>query len=179
MDGRIDRRTNGPSFRDARTHLKRENQRIKEAHYLRETVSDKLACEKLSCHQCRLYAVPAGFNSMQCRRRPTFKAKESWTKCKQKLFLHASLVNCSKKNKAGYTAIQSRTVGQAQWCKKRSQFNKAGYTATPDECGWAGAIFEVTWSFWQEQWGQRPQKTKKSKVGWTDGRTDKAECRVA
>ena len=29
--------------------------------------------------------------------------------------------------------------------------NKAGYTATPVACGWAGAIFEVTPSFGQEQ----------------------------
>ena len=29
--------------------------------------------------------------------------------------------------------------------------NKAGYTATPVACGWAGAAFEVTRSFAQEQ----------------------------
>ena len=29
--------------------------------------------------------------------------------------------------------------------------NKAGYTATPVACGWAGAIIEVTRSFGQEQ----------------------------
>ena len=29
--------------------------------------------------------------------------------------------------------------------------NKAGYTATPVACGWAGAIFEVTLTFGQEQ----------------------------
>ena len=29
--------------------------------------------------------------------------------------------------------------------------NKAGYTATPVACGWAGAVFEVTRSFRQEQ----------------------------
>ena len=29
--------------------------------------------------------------------------------------------------------------------------NKAGYTATPVACGWAGAIFEVILSFGQEQ----------------------------
>ena len=40
-------------------------------------------------------------------------------------------------------------------------WNKAGYTATPVACGWAGAIIEVTPSFWQEQWGQKPQKKKK------------------
>ena len=29
--------------------------------------------------------------------------------------------------------------------------NKAGYTATPVACGWAGAVFEVTLSLGQEQ----------------------------
>ena len=29
--------------------------------------------------------------------------------------------------------------------------NKAGYTATPFACGWAGAVIEVTFSFGQEQ----------------------------
>ena len=32
-----------------------------------------------------------------------------------------------------------------------SFFNKAGYTATPVACGWAGAILEVTRPFGQEQ----------------------------
>ena len=30
-------------------------------------------------------------------------------------------------------------------------FNKAGYTATPVACGWAGAVIEVTRLFGQEQ----------------------------
>ena len=33
----------------------------------------------------------------------------------------------------------------------RVKINKAGYTATPVMCGWAGAVFEVTQSFGQEQ----------------------------
>ena len=38
-------------------------------------------------------------------------------------------------------------------CQDRlsSNPNKAGYTATEVACGWAGAIFEVTRSFGQEQ----------------------------
>ena len=36
--------------------------------------------------------------------------------------------------------------------------------------GWIGAVFEVTWSLGQEQWGHRPQKPKK-KVK-CDERTD-------
>ena len=51
--------------------------------------------------------------------------------------------------------------------------NKAGYTASPVACGWAGPIFEVTSSFGQVQWGQRPQKSEKSKVWRTDRRTDR------
>ena len=35
--------------------------------------------------------------------------------------------------------------------KKDIKENKAGYTATPVACGWAGAIIEVTPSFGQEQ----------------------------
>ena len=31
-------------------------------------------------------------------------------------------------NKAGYTAIQSRTVGQEQYCENCLEFNKAVYT---------------------------------------------------
>ena len=33
----------------------------------------------------------------------------------------------------------------------QERLNKAGYTATEVACGWAGAIFEVTRSFGQEQ----------------------------
>ena len=36
--------------------------------------------------------------------------------------------------------------------------NKAGYTATPVGYAWVGAVFKVTSSFGQEQWGQRLQK---------------------
>ena len=32
-----------------------------------------------------------------------------------------------------------------------SEMNKAGYTATPVACGWAGAIIEVSAAFGQEQ----------------------------
>ena len=46
----------------------------------------------------------------------------------------------------------------------RETENKAGYTATEVACGWAGAKFKATPSFGQEQYGQRPQKPKKSKV---------------
>ena len=42
--------------------------------------------------------------------------------------------------------------------------NKAGYTATAVACGWAGAIFEVTRPFGQEQWGQKNKIIKKSKM---------------
>ena len=33
--------------------------------------------------------------------------------------------------------------------------NKAGYTATPVACGWAGAIIEVSEAFGQEQYGKK------------------------
>ena len=35
--------------------------------------------------------------------------------------------------------------------KTTDTINKAGYTATEVACGWAGAIFEVTRPFGQEQ----------------------------
>ena len=37
------------------------------------------------------------------------------------------------------------------FCGLSASKNKAGYTATPVACGWAGAVFEVTQSFGQEQ----------------------------
>ena len=62
------------------------------------------------------------------------------------------------------------------YCNKmrKLEVDKQGriYTATPVACGWAGAVFEVTWSLEQEQWCRRPQKPKKSKVWRTDGPTD-------
>ena len=62
--------------------------------------------------------------------------------------------------------------------------NKAGYTATPVACGWAGAIFEVTRPFGQEHWGHKNEITKKVKRDQptnrpTDRQTNKAGCRVA
>ena len=40
---------------------------------------------------------------------------------------------------------------QTDYIRYTSFENKAGYTATPVACGWAGAINEVTRSFGQEQ----------------------------
>ena len=63
--------------------------------------------------------------------------------------------------------------------------NKAGYTATPVACGWAGAIFEISGAFGQERYSQKPHKRQKKVKcdgrtnGRTDQRTDKAGCRVA
>ena len=45
--------------------------------------------------------------------------------------------------------------------KRGRRGNKAGYTATPVACGWAGAVVEVTRSFGQERLGQKSQKHKK------------------
>ena len=50
--------------------------------------------------------------------------------------------------------------------------NKAGYTAAPFGCGWAGAIFELTRAFEQEQYGQRMKNMKKDKVWPTDQPTN-------
>ena len=53
--------------------------------------------------------------------------------------------------------------------KNTEKKNKAGSTATEVACGCAGAIFEVTRLFGQEQCGQRNEIIKKVSV--TDGRT--------
>ena len=39
--------------------------------------------------------------------------------------------------------------------------NKAGYTASPVACGWAGAIFEVTREFGQEHEAKDRKDIKK------------------
>ena len=58
--------------------------------------------------------------------------------------------------------------------------NKAGYTATEVACGWAGAIFEVTRPFRQQQWSPKIKIIKKVKCDrQTDRPTDKAECSFA
>ena len=45
-------------------------------------------------------------------------------------------------------ARKSETAKESHFIKKRQTLlrfkNKAGYTATPVACGWAGAVFEVT-----------------------------------
>ena len=46
----------------------------------------------------------------------------------------------------GYRLIES-----SPHLSPRGMLNKAGYTATPVACGWAGAVIEVTRSFGQEQ----------------------------
>ena len=48
-------------------------------------------------------------------------------------------------------AIPKKEINKRPYQKKEKKENKAGYTATPVACGWAGAIFEVSGSFWQEQ----------------------------
>ena len=86
--------------------------------------------------------------------------------------MHFFLKDCENWNKQCFT--------QTDAISKR---NKAGYTATEVACGWAGAIFEVTRSFGQVQWGQRAKIIKK--VVWptdlpidlpTDGQSGLWSC---
>ena len=64
--------------------------------------------------------------------------------------------------------------------KYHKQKNKAGCTATPVACGWAGAIFEVTIPFGLEQQGQKIRIIKKVKCDQqTDRSTNNVGCRVA
>ena len=51
--------------------------------------------------------------------------------------------------------------------------NKAGYTATPVACGWAGAVIELTKAFGQELLAQKAQKRRKGKKGTSKERTDR------
>ena len=46
--------------------------------------------------------------------------------------------------------------------------DKAGYTATPVACGWAGAAFEVIKHL---GWNSETKDREKHTDGWTDGRT--------
>ena len=59
-----------------------------------------------------------------------------------------------------------QTDGRTDMARSRVPWplKKAGYTATPVACGWAGAIFEVSKSFRQERYSQNPYKRRKSKV---------------
>ena len=62
--------------------------------------------------------------------------------------------------------IQSRDMLENVKMSKltaKFQMNKAGYTATEVACGWAGAIFEVTSPFRQQQWSPKIKIIKKVK----------------
>ena len=54
---------------------------------------------------------------------------------------------------------------------KKKKKNKAGYTATPVACGWAGAKFEVSGAFGQERFSQKKNRNAE-KVKY-DGRTNR------
>ena len=58
---------------------------------------------------------------------------------------------------------ETKDLHRDKW-KHLKKKNKARYTATKVACGWAGAIFEVTKPFGQEQRGQSNKIIKKSKV---------------
>ena len=68
-----------------------------------------------------------------------------------------------------YTNInRRRRTGIRNWLTT-VEGNKAGYTATLVVCGWAGVVFEVTWSLGQEVEAKDRKTPKKIR---TDGRTD-------
>ena len=47
--------------------------------------------------------------------------------------------------------LKKKKKKQKRNMKRKRKRNKAGYTATPVACGWAGAVFEVSRVFRQEQ----------------------------
>ena len=95
---------------------------------------------------------------------------------------------------SAHTFISSRSLWQKSiskinhvkiHCKLGLFGNKAGYTATPVACGWAGVVIELTEAFGQELWAQKAQKRQKSEKGTNrpmegpmDRRIDMAGCRV-
>ena len=70
--------------------------------------------------------------------------------------------------------IEVPVIVTARTC---NDLNKAGYTATPVACGWAGAKIEVTHHLGRSSEAKNRKNPKKD--GQTNGRTDKARCRVA
>ena len=80
-------------------------------------------------------------------------------------------------HKAPYQIVSAHlTLSSYQCHGVDPTMNKAGYTAAPVACGWAGAVLKkVTRAFGQEQLAQKAQtcqKTKKGTDGPTDGPTD-------
>ena len=75
-----------------------------------------------------------------------------------------------------------RDIKKVYHGRKRSDDNKAGYTATSVACGWAGAVFELLKHLARSSEAKDRKNIKKSKMGTdqpTDRRTDKAGYRVA
>ena len=99
------------------------------------------------------------------------ESTELWSEVGDVIGMKMEVLCLEGKKRSQFTA--ENIPRKRRWGRGREDMgNKAGYTATPVACVWAGAIFEVTSSFGHEQWGQRTQKPKKSKVWRTDGRTD-------
>ena len=66
-----------------------------------------------------------------------------------------------KKNKVIRHKSRASALSKKVWQRDRQTvifFNKAGYTATPVACGWAGAVFEIIWAG-----AVRPQKKRAKK----------------
>ena len=61
------------------------------------------------------------------------------------------LLNAAILSKASQKSAWVNHINFNETVKYSFLVNKAGYTATDVACGWAGAIFEVTRPFGQEQ----------------------------
>ena len=74
----------------------------------------------------------------------------------------------------GTRQSSSGRLGRSSNAKTASNFNKAGYTASPVACGWAGAVFELLEHLGRNSEAKDRKNPKKVKCdGLTDGPTDR------
>ena len=130
-------------------------------------------------HHCHSYAVGVvaiPFHTGFTKKRQTGNEKDTEKDRERQSKERQREIKFGCRKKWRLTKVQQsvrQTERNSAAGEAKRQKNKAGYTATPVACGLAGAIFEVTWSLGQEQWGQGPQKTKKEQCdGQTDRQTD-------
>ena len=100
---------------------------------------------------------------------------------------HVAIMHCYMQNHVCFCFLKNKSIewkngsfylGWGPHARNKcrplgSDKNKAGYTAAPVACGWAGTIFGVSGAFGQEQHGQKTHKRRKIQVWRTNRRTDR------
>ena len=61
------------------------------------------------------------------------------------------VLNCKRETEADALEVAKKLAASTSLLENPLKKNKARNTATPVACGWAGAIFEVSGTFGQEQ----------------------------